>query len=111
MGGVLVYHLPEWESGRHNLWQRGNAFARLLFKNDSFSSCQFGCSQLEAILLPFGKGRWAIRKAYGLGPRPPLHLGGPLVCHLPKWESGRRNLWQQGYALARPPPKSTEVFL
>ncbi|CAA6667943.1 unnamed protein product [Spirodela intermedia] len=27
-GGAPGYHLPKWESGRHNLCQRGPAFAR-----------------------------------------------------------------------------------
>ncbi|KAG0535371.1 hypothetical protein BDA96_04G360700 [Sorghum bicolor] len=40
-----------------------------------------------------GRGRWAIIKAHGLDQWPTLHLVGVLVYHLPKWESGRRNLW------------------
>ncbi|CAL9098221.1 unnamed protein product, partial [Musa textilis] len=49
-----------------------------------------------------GRGRRAINKARGLGPRPPSHMGGVLVYHLPEWESGRHNLWQRGNAFARP---------
>ncbi|CAA6655303.1 unnamed protein product [Spirodela intermedia] len=30
-GGAPAYHLPKWESGRHNLCQRGPAYARLPF--------------------------------------------------------------------------------
>jgi len=40
-----------------------------------------------------GRGRRAITKARGLGQWPVLHLAGALAYHLPKWESGRRNLW------------------
>ncbi|KAG0535306.1 hypothetical protein BDA96_04G355200 [Sorghum bicolor] len=31
-----------------------------------------------------GRGRWAIKKAYGLDQWPSLHLVGALVYHLPK---------------------------
>nr|TKV90449.1 hypothetical protein SEVIR_9G029800v2 [Setaria viridis] len=40
-----------------------------------------------------GRGRRAIKKARGLGQWPALHLAGALAYHLPKWESGRHNLW------------------
>ena len=40
-----------------------------------------------------GRGRRAIMKARGLGQWPSLHLEGALAYHLPKWESGRHNLW------------------
>ncbi|MQM02084.1 hypothetical protein Taro_034851 [Colocasia esculenta] len=53
-----------------------------------------------------GRGRWVIKKAQGLGWRPTLHLVGAPAYHLPKWESGRHNLWQRGPAFARPPPIS-----
>nr|TKW41594.1 hypothetical protein SEVIR_1G327066v2 [Setaria viridis] len=32
-------------------------------------------------------------KADGLDQWPTLHFVGALVYHLPKWESGRHNLW------------------
>ncbi|KAG0546665.1 hypothetical protein BDA96_01G014200, partial [Sorghum bicolor] len=40
-----------------------------------------------------GRGRLANTKARGLGQWPSLHVDGALAYHLPKWESGRRNLW------------------
>jgi hypothetical protein len=40
-----------------------------------------------------GRGRRAIIMARGLGQWPALHMAGALAYHLPKWESGRRNLW------------------
>ena len=40
-----------------------------------------------------GRDRRAIMKARGLGQWPSLHLEGALAYHLPKWESGRHNLW------------------
>ncbi|KAG2654064.1 hypothetical protein PVAP13_1NG538219 [Panicum virgatum] len=43
-------------------------------------------------------------KAHGLDQWLTLHLVGALVYHLPKWESGRHNLCERGYAFARPLP-------
>nr|TKV91462.1 hypothetical protein SEVIR_9G098200v2 [Setaria viridis] len=53
---------------------------------------EIGCLPMNAPYLP-GRGRWAIKKAHGLDQWPTLHLVGALVYHLPKWESGRHNLW------------------
>jgi hypothetical protein len=40
-----------------------------------------------------GRGRLGIKKPCGLGQWPALHVAGALAYHLPKWESGRHNLW------------------
>jgi hypothetical protein len=40
-----------------------------------------------------GRGRLGIKKPSGLGQWPALHMAGALTYHLPKWESGRHNLW------------------
>ncbi|ONM16670.1 hypothetical protein ZEAMMB73_Zm00001d003278 [Zea mays] len=40
-----------------------------------------------------GRGRLGIKKPSGLGQWPALHMAGALAYHLPKWESGRHNLW------------------
>jgi hypothetical protein len=49
-----------------------------------------------------GRGRRVIKKACGLDQRLALHFAGALVYHHPKWVSGRHNLWQRGFAFARP---------
>jgi hypothetical protein len=52
-------------------------------------------NELPVLLAPYlpGRGLRAIKNARGLDQWPALHLaGGALVYHLPKWESGRRNL-------------------
>jgi hypothetical protein len=69
-----------------------------------------GCSPYKmsspCSLAPYlpGRGLRAIKNARGLDQWPALHLAGALVYHLPKWESGRRNLCLRGYAFARPLP-------
>ncbi|KAF7097105.1 hypothetical protein CFC21_098959 [Triticum aestivum] len=40
-----------------------------------------------------GWGQRVIKKARGLDQWLTLHLVSALAYHLPKWESGRRNLW------------------
>ncbi|KAF7080909.1 hypothetical protein CFC21_084906 [Triticum aestivum] len=45
-----------------------------------------------ATYLP-GRGRRLIKKGRGLGKWSTLHFVGALAYHLPKWKSGRRNLW------------------
>jgi hypothetical protein len=74
-------------------------------------SCRYKKSALctVATYLP-GRGRRGIKKPRGLDQWPALHLAGALVYHLPKWESGRHNLWQRGYAFARPLPNQLKFF-
>jgi hypothetical protein len=57
-------------------------------------SCRYKMSA-PCTFVPYlpGRGRRGIKKPRGLDQWPALHLAGALVYHLPKWESGRHNLW------------------